>query len=140
MIKILIAVVLLTLISLSVAASEQRVSCPLEVRDGAAMTSVASGVPVGSKALRLTSGGIMRGHPNGGGFRRPESITEKNGVTTTLFFFYPGDEKWLWCAYGEKVQVSRRMDDAATHCTLTYRDNKDGSVAEMHATCKPIAD
>jgi hypothetical protein len=39
-----------------------------------------------------------------------------------IFDFQQGDrQRWLWCSYNGGVQISRRLDDSATKCTITEK-------------------
>lgn len=65
-----------------------------------------------------------------------KTVVRKNGATDT-WEFQAGQEKWLWCGYGaETVRLFKRMDDAATKCEITGREERRGLYLEMTATCK----
>ncbi len=51
-----------------------------------------------------------------------------------VFEFEPGDrQRWLWCSYGS-AQLSRRLDDKATVCTVDTKWRKQGGSPTMSAT------
>jgi hypothetical protein len=51
-----------------------------------------------------------------------------------VFEFEPGDrQRWLWCSYGA-AQLSRRLDDGATVCTVDTKWRKQGGSPTMSAT------
>lgn len=83
---------------------------------------------------RLTHGGIMRGHPDSMGYLVPLATKTRGAKTAIIFQFAPGEERWLWCAYGP-LHLSKRLDDAAGNCVLHYTKSKLDGITEMHATC-----
>lgn len=87
--------------------------------------------------FRLAGAGVMRGHPDQKGYLKPDRIRSANGRSQTSFTFEPGEEKWLWCAYGPgSPQLARRLSDAATECRVASKRAKDSTVEEILVTCR----
>lgn len=83
--------------------------------------------------MRLTGFGMMAGPPESMAYLVPTK--RKPGASTWLFD--RGEEKWLYCTYdgSAAIQISRRLDDAATVCELSHKKDEHGSIMEMMATC-----
>jgi hypothetical protein len=107
-------------------------SCPLvlqkeavDVRAPAGWKGYSSGI------MRLTGYGMMAGPPDSMAYLVPaNSKTLKRGAPA-IWRFAAGDEKWLYCTYDRSaaVQISRRMDDAATVCELSHKKDEHGALA-----------
>jgi hypothetical protein len=84
--------------------------------------------------MRLTGFGMMAGPPESMTYLVPAS--SKRGATTWRFGH--GEEKWLYCTYDGSgaIQISKRLDNAATECTLTYRETKLDGITGMVAACR----
>jgi hypothetical protein len=87
--------------------------------------------------MRLTGGGIMRGHPDQMGYLVPfASKRTKNGGVTT-WTFEPGEERWLWCNYGGTgaIQLSKRLEDSVGNCSITFRTAEKNQIVDLYASC-----
>lgn len=130
-------VLLLALASPAVALAQQ-VSCPLTLSEGSIKVERA---PAGwhgfSRLARLQSAGMMYGHPSQFGYLIPSDSKKLKGGTVDTWEFRAGDEKWLWCGYGsEVIQLAKRMDDSATRCSITGKEERPGVYSEIMAVCK----
>ncbi|MDB5933790.1 MAG: hypothetical protein JWQ01_1134 [Massilia sp.] len=116
------------------------VACPLILDDGAAKVARApSGwTAVPAQAVRLSSGGLLRGRPEDWGYLRPERTATTRGGGSASNAFAPGEERWLWCGYGGAgaLQIAKRLPDDATVCTVTHKATKRDGITEMSATCR----
>lgn len=80
---------------------------------------------------------MMRGNPRGLGYLVPESTKKLQGGNVDSWSFDKGGEKWLWCGYGrEVIQLSKRMNDAATRCEMTGKEERSGVYLETTLVCK----
>lgn len=69
----------------------------------------------------------MRGHPNLMQYLVPSGSKKSKGGGSVWWEFDAGEEKWLLCTYGtDAVQIAKRMDDAATRCELTWKEERRG--------------
>jgi len=83
--------------------------------------------------LHLTASGMMAGPPEGLEYLVP--ATDVRDIQ--VFNFQRGDrQRWLWCAYAGGVQISRRLDDNATSCTVTTAQKMPGLLASASVRCK----
>lgn len=82
--------------------------------------------------INLVAAGMMAGPPESHADLVPHKQRRiKNGTETTWVF--EGGEKWYICSYGSyAVQISKRMDDSATQCTV--RHTKTGLPAVVSAS------
>lgn len=109
--------------------------CPLTVPVEAVTVRVPGGwLGATPRPARLTHGGIMRGHPDRMGYLVQLATKTRGSKTADTYHFSPGEERWLWCAYGP-LQLFKRLDDTAGNCVLHYTETKQDGVTEMHATC-----
>jgi hypothetical protein len=116
----------------------QQIACPLILPEGSiAVTHPPAGWLGSSSLLRLTGGGVMRGHPQLMQYLVPAGSKKTKAGTTLTYAFDAGEEKWIWCTYGGTgaVQISKRMDDAASECALTYKETRRDGITEMYAAC-----
>ncbi len=68
--------------------------------------------------LHLNGAGMMAGPPA----EYQYLVPTKEGPTQQVYEFQGGDRKrWLWCAYDGAAQLSRRLDNKATLCTITEK-------------------
>lgn len=134
---LLVAVPLLLIAGLTLAAP---VECPLVLGDGAVQVArpPSEWTAVPSQAVRLSSGGLLRGRPEDWGYLRPERTLTNSGGESSSNDFAPGEEKWLWCGYGGAgaLQIAKRLPDAATVCTVTHKATKRDGIVRMFATCR----
>lgn len=121
------------------ATSSDTIACPLILPK----TSVGVKAPTGwtgySPAIvRLTGYGMMAGPPDSMTYLVPsESKKLKDGSVST-WLFSKGEERWMYCTYDASgaIQISRRLADDATECSLSYKRDKFGSIGEMIVACK----
>lgn len=129
---------LLALLLSSPLAAAQQVSCPLLLPEGAVVVAQPpAGWKVGPPSLvRLSGAGVKWGLASGHGYLVPDAKKVKGG-TVLQFQFEPGEEKWLWCEYGTlPAQIAKRMDDAATLCTMTIKKNRHGWITDITTVCR----
>lgn len=125
-------------------ASEPKTSCPLIMqRDAVNVHAPAGWTGYNPSFVRLTGFGMMAGPPDSMTYLVPFKTDKTKGVGVQKWIFGGDDEKWLYCTYdgGGAIQISKRMPDSATECSIIYTDAKLGGVAEMHAACsvRPIS-
>lgn len=132
------AIVMLTLPLMAVA--QQKISCPLVLpKETVTITAPSGWRGYSSSLLRLSSFGMMAGPPESMTYLVPSGGNQGKRGGTNTWTFASGAEKWLYCAYDNSaaIQISKRLDDAATKCRLTYRKDRFGSIREMEAVCTP---
>ena len=119
-------------------AAELSANCPLTLEAEAVSVRAPAGY-IGSlpREVRLSAGGVMRGPPNSMGYLIPSSTKKSKAVTTQTYVFDEGNEKWLWCTYGDSpLQLAKRLSDAATVCTVAFEENKHGNIVRLDVTCR----
>lgn len=126
------AATLVLLLPLTSNAAEHRIDCPVKLEPGALTINSPAGwsafVPVG---LWLHSAGPMDGPPAAMAILKEDTYSEHGNKIVTKWAWarkgesYP-DGKWMACNYGEAndVILSKRINDHATGCTVTYTRNK----------------
>jgi hypothetical protein len=117
------------------AAAPTTISCPMTLpRETVTVHAPQGWTGYSPSLMRLTGFGMMAGAPESMTYLVPTS--SKPGATT--WRFGRREEKWLYCTYDGSgaIQISRRLDDAATECTLTYRETKSDGITGMVATCR----
>ncbi len=137
MMRLAIAFALMATPMLSHAQREE--SCPLLLPEGAIMVArpPAGWIPGPKSLVRLTGAGVMSGPPERMGYLVPSGDKKIKGGHMTTFVFDPGEEKWLWCEYGTAAtHIAKRMDDAATRCELTSKEERRGVYSEVKVVCK----
>lgn len=102
-------------------AGDMSATCPSRLGSSATKP----GAPV---ADWITTPQQMHLEAAGMSFGPPESekynIPVENTKTRQVFVFDKGDgQRWFWCGYGG-AQLSRRLDDRATRCTITYKTKR----------------
>jgi hypothetical protein len=110
-------------------------SCPLTLPQDALTVRAPPGWRGYSPSLtRLTGFGMMGGDPPSMRYLVP-TASRKSAVT---WRFARGEEKWLYCTYGGSsvIQISKRMQDAASECTIISRETKRDGITEMSARCR----
>ncbi len=121
--------------TLPLAVLAEPVACPPTLDAGAVrVVRYPSGwEPVPAQLVRLSSGGLMRGHPQDEGYLRGDEV---RGGRASVSRFAPGEEKWLWCGYsGGAIQIAKRLPNAATVCTVSYTLNRN-EVTAITAACR----
>lgn len=82
--------------------------------------------------MHLQAAGMMAGPPDTQTYLVPDKSTKQEQT----FNFDRGDgQRWLWCAYGG-VTLSRKLDDRATSCILTFRERKPEGFATLTVTAR----
>ena len=78
----------------------------------------------------------MNGDPSRNGYLVPASAMKHRGETRLSWRFDAGEEKWIWCSYGARaVQLSKRLDDNATRCSVIYKESKQDGINYLYAEC-----
>ncbi|QYF94211.1 hypothetical protein KY495_03005 [Massilia sp. PAMC28688] len=117
-----------------VAATNLAAECPVRIP---AASFTAGKPPAGwtgfvPAPLRLTGAGMMSGPPASLQYLVPD----KEGQEMQAYDFPKGDgQRWLWCSYNGGVQLSRRLDDKATHCTIVEK-RRDKELLGAAVTCR----
>lgn len=118
------------------ALAKETLMCPATLRvSGAALQSpdLPEGAEMAFKAgppLPLSSLGVFSGHPRDMASLVPDRDREEqaSGVTQSVWKFDDPDPfgTYLVCEYGDagKVQVYKRVSDAARSCTATARNDR----------------
>ena len=131
-------VLLLATLALAPTADEAT-TCPLVLPKTTVEVNPPTGwVGYSPSIVRLTGYGMMAGPPDTMTYLRPSETKKlKNGSFST-WLFSKGEERWMYCTYGDSsaIQISRRLADYATECTLSKNRDKFGSIAEMTVACK----
>ena len=118
-------------------ACAQQVSCPLTINEGTVEVRAPTGWQASSSLAHLGSAGMTRGHPRRLGYLVPEPTRKVKGRANDSWQFDKGEEKWLWCGYGrEVIQLAKRMNDAATKCEMTGKEERPGVYLEITLVCK----
>jgi hypothetical protein len=106
-------------------AADMKAECPV----GLPSKTIKPGEPVPgwvttTEQMHLDAAGMLTGAPETELYIMPAEGTKERPV----FKFDKGDgQRWLWCGYGG-VQLSRRLDDKATRCVLTFKtQRRDGA-------------
>lgn len=126
------------ILALAATSAAETVSCPL-ILPAEALTVRAPPGWYGSAPtfLRLQGGAVMRGHPDKEGYLVPSRTNKIKGGSVQTFIFDVGEERWLWCAYGNgSPQLSRKLSAAATECVVTVRETRQDGVTETTALCR----
>lgn len=118
---------------------EAAASCPGKIPRTA---FVPGAIPAGwtgfvPRPLFLTGAGMMSGPPEALEYLAPNQTDRKRQV----YDFQPGDrQRWLWCLYADGVQLSRRLDDDVTRCTVTTTGKiPDGTLAATARCTRPTS-
>ena len=132
--RIVTALLLVLTVSI-VRATEHRIECPVKLDSDSVQVSS----PPGDWSTFVSSGfwlhavAPMDGPPSIRGFLQEDSNSQVNGKKVMKWTLGRGDGsypdgKWLACFYGESNEVilSKRIDDHASECTVTYAKNKLG--------------
>lgn len=100
---------------------DMQATCPTHLSGEAVTVHAPQGWKGSSQTvIRLVAAGMMAGPPGSRADLVPYKQKRiKNGTATTWVF--DGGEKWYACIYGSPaIQIARRMDDAATQCTVRH--------------------
>lgn len=125
------------LLTAPILACAQQVSCPLTINEGAVEVRAPTGWQASSSLAHLGSAGMTRGNPRRLGYLIPEATRKAKGGAIDSWNFSKGEEKWLWCGYGrEAIQLAKRMNDAATKCEMTGKEERSGVYVEITLVCK----
>jgi hypothetical protein len=115
------------------------VSCPLILPADTLVVRAPTGwTGYSPSIMRLTGFGMMAGPPQSLSYLVPSGSRKIKGGAASSWQFEAGEEKWLYCTYGGSsvIQIAKRLDDAATECTLTHRETKLDGITEMAAVCR----
>lgn len=120
-------------------AADLSAQCPLHV-PGASISVTAPAGWVGSVAHgmpRLAEYGMMAGAPETMTYLVPSSTKAGKNSGSSTWVFAAGDEKWVYCRYGASglIQLTKRLDDAATSCTITRASDKRGGLTGAVVAC-----
>ena len=129
---------ILTLCVLPASALAQHAECPLILPEGAiGIKHVPNGWLATSPSItRLTGGGMLSGHPNEMSYLVPGASKAIKGGSQEVWKFESGEQKWLYCSYGTAaLQLSKRMGDAATECTITTGEERKGVIVKFEVDC-----
>lgn len=134
-----ISLVVLTLSCAEVMASNE---CPMTLPPGAIAPNRA---PEGwrtqvQREVRLYTAGLIAGDPAEGGYLKPlESKLTRNGedatVTSTWELGLPRGEIWLYCGYGDAVELFRRIEKTVSKCVMTSKV-RGRAVRNMELSCQ----
>lgn len=134
-----LAFVALAVAHVSAGAADLSAECPLTLPEA----SVSVHAPVGwvggpsRTFVRLTEYGMMAGSPETMTYLVPSRSKTGKAQESSTWVFGAGDEKWLYCRYGGSnvIQVAKRLDDAATSCTITRTSDKRGAITRAAVVC-----
>ena len=91
------------------------------------------------REVRLYSAGLIAGDPAEGGYLKPlESKLTRNGETATVISTWDlsrRDEIWLYCGYGDAVELVRPIEKAASKCVMTSKV-RGRAVRYIELTCQ----
>lgn len=121
------------------AAADDRASCPLVLPRSTVEVKAPPGwVGYSPSIMRLTGYGMMGGPPESMTYLVPSSSKNAKGDAVNTWAFAAGEEKWLYCTYDDSsaIQISTRMADWATECSLTHQRASLGSITRMEAKCR----
>ncbi|HZV65083.1 MAG TPA: STY0301 family protein [Telluria sp.] len=125
-------------IALPVAGAD-RVACPILLDEGtvAVVRPPAGWLGTSHSIMRLTGGGIMRGHPDQMAYLVPSASKRTKGGGITTWTFESGEKRWLWCSYGGSgaIQLSKRLDDSAGDCSVHFRTAEKDQIVDLYAAC-----
>ena len=130
---------LLTLALLPMAAfGATQTSCPPSLPAEAMNVHAPAGWKSSSSSeMPLSSAGMMAGPPGSFAYLVPyDQRKVKDGFVHT-WIFPDRPEKWLYCRYDDSssIQISKRLDDAATECTVRFTKSKYGGIESAVAEC-----
>lgn len=102
-------------------AAEVGVECPGIVPASAIKPDrpVAGWVTAVPGQMHLRGAGMMAGSPETKTYLVPDKTTK----TVQTFVFAKGEERWVYCDYGV-VELSRKVGDGVTSCTITTKTKK----------------
>lgn len=117
-------------------------ACPMTLPSGAIATSRP---PAGWRAqvqreVRLYTAGLIVGDPSEGGYLKPlESNLTRNGDNATVISTWdlsrPREKTWLYCGYGDAVELFRPIEKTASKCVMTSTV-RGRAVRSIELTCQ----
>ena len=118
-------------------AANMSASCPLRIPGNVVKPdkSVEGWTTTVAEQLHLSGAGMLAGAPESKTYLVPQKDTK----TAQTYSFRAGEgERWLWCSYGAGggVELSRRLDDNATSCTITTKKKKPENTLSALVVCK----
>src|SRR5665647_3450789 len=109
-------------------AADQPAQCPAELAQASVrLIEMPDGwTPYIASPIYLHSAGMASGPPGAFANLRGEATVHKNKNEWSKTFKLDGEHpygNWIECGYGEynQIKLSRRIDDRAKECTMTYR-------------------
>lgn len=117
-------------------AGEMTASCPSSLpAEAIAIHSPQGWIGSSQPVVRLVSASMTAGPPSMRADVVPyKQVRIKNGTATTWVF--DGEEKWFRCSYGSSaVQLSKRLDDSATQCTVRHTSTGSPTASSAVVTC-----
>ncbi|MCG2585820.1 hypothetical protein LZ005_15875 [Massilia sp. TS11] len=90
---------------------------------------------------RVTAGGLLHGDPADQAYLKPDAIrsTKNSQLSTDVEIWELGQphmfETWLYCQYGEGLQLFQKVDPRATICSATGKRQR-GALNELVFICK----
>lgn len=114
-------------------AGEMTAQCPTRIPSASIKPDEpVKGFITTTQQMHLLSAGMMMGGPETHDYVQPDTATDQRQV----FKFDRGDgQRWLYCFYGG-VELTKRLDDRATLCTLTTRTMKPENNLSASVVCK----
>ena len=130
---------LLTLALLPIAAlGGTETSCPASLPAEALTVRAPAGwTGYSPSTMPLSYAGIMAGPPESYSYLKPFKQRSYRGGSVNTWIFPEVPEKWLYCRYDGSIaiQISKRLDDAATECTVRFAKSKFGGIESAVAAC-----
>lgn len=130
---------LLTLALLPLAAlAETKTACPASLPSEALTVRAPAGwTGYSPSTMHLSYAGIMAGPPESYSYLRPLTQKTVHGGSVNTWTFPDRMEKWLYCRYDNatSIQISKRLDDSATECTVRFSKSKFGGIESAVAVC-----
>lgn len=87
--------------------------------------------------MRLSGAGMMAGPPESMTYLVPDNTKRVKGGTVSTWSFVEQSERWLYCFYSgsSSIQISRRLNNAGTECSIRFQDSKLGGIDAAVASC-----
>lgn len=124
---------------LPVFAAAQTVSCPPSIDEGSISVARAPAgwLATSPSLVRLDGGGMLSANPKQMQYLVPGGSKKVKGGEASSWTFEPGEEKWLYCTYGNMaIQLAKRMDDKATACEVAVKRESRQVITSITAVCR----
>ena len=121
-----------------VACGATTTACPASLPAPALTVRAPSGwVGHSPSAMPLSDAGFMAGPPDSFAYLVPFKQKKTASGSVEIWIFPDRPEKWLYCRYDDSssIQISKRMDDTATKCTVRFTKSKYGGIDSAEAEC-----